>query len=155
MRAILIMAALVACGGGSNGDDSGDIGLSWPQVSGGDDPSAVFQLAFESLTDSDEDGLWEPGESALLLVAMTNTGPDDFNYPGCELFSEDLASGTGEFPFFGLVQDEPNLCSFTVEPLADAIAGDTVSMEVIATRTGCVDDCPQENPLSLVFLLEE
>ncbi|TNE87597.1 MAG: hypothetical protein EP330_18040 [Deltaproteobacteria bacterium] len=166
---ILSLAFLVACAGvqddaigdptdtGETTDtgESADTGnnATFPQVSGGDSATAQFGLTFEGLTDADADGDWEVGETALLEVVMTNHGADDFNYPGCELRSDDLASGTGEFSFFGLEADGSNICSWTLTHLADAQPGDVVEVEVIADRLNCTGDCPEENPLLLRFRL--
>ncbi|MCO4747053.1 MAG: hypothetical protein KC912_19815 [Proteobacteria bacterium] len=170
MRIALLTLALVGCAddGGSVTDsqpatDTGtstDTGSSdsgsetFPSAVGGDSSTAQFALVYDTIADADADGRWEPGELATLTVTMRNDGADDFNYPQCTLSSDDLASGQGEFPFFGLGADDENLCSWQLEPLATAVAGDVVEVDVIASRLNCTDDCPEENTLTLRFQLE-
>lgn len=164
MRTFTLALILVGCSGNTDEpstdtDEATDTGTAdsgdsqYPQVSGGDSATAQFGLEFVELVDADEDGHWEVGETATLFVNMSNTGEDDFNYPGCELFSEDLATGTGEFSFFGLGADQTERCSWQVEHLASAVAFDVIEMRVIADRLNCDTDCPEENSLLLAFEL--
>ena len=168
MRPFALLLLIGCAGTPSNTHDTGgveDTGSMeetgqeqvFPQITGGDSPSAQFSLAFDSILDADEDGAWEIGEAATLQVMMTNHGEDDFAYPGCELRSDDLGSGQGEWPFFGISAGDSNLCSFTMEHRASAQPGDVVEVEVIVDRLHCEEtgDCPEENPLVLRFQLVE
>lgn len=154
-------ALCAACGGGGAAADTGSAvdgdtgsdGSAAVTASGGDSPTAQYTLQFLALVDEDEDGRWEIGESARLDVQLTNQGEDDFAYPECVLSSEDLASGPGPWTLFGVPGGQSEVCTFALEHLTDAVAGDTVAMEVVVHRLNCTTDCPEENPLSLEVTL--
>jgi len=49
---------------------------------------APIKLSASSIQDTDQNGKWSPGESALVNVLMTNTSNADINYPGIIMESD-------------------------------------------------------------------
>lgn len=49
---------------------------------------APIKLSASSIQDTDQNGKWSPGESALVNVIMTNTSNADINYPGIRMESD-------------------------------------------------------------------
>ncbi len=122
----------------------------------------IFGLSAPTVTPTDSTNGWNPGETVGIEVTITNlTSTDQLAYPGVQLSAdEDLVfvQAPSEFDFFGILANESQVATFTVE--ADpAIPVDTVvTFTAIAVFMNCTETtappCPDPNPITFAVTIQ-
>jgi len=95
----------------------------------------IFEIANTVLIDQNEDGMWDPGEQAIINLDLINSGSSIFNYyPGATISTDSpfitILSGENDNTFFGIPENSSYQGSFIVQASEDTPSNTEIEFNI-------------------------
>ena len=122
----------------------------------------VFEILNPSFSDDNNDGVWDPGESATLTVELANTGSASYSmYPGavitCDSPYINILSGDNDNTFYAIFSETSYEGTFVVESAYNTPENTevelTISWGYSPTAECDSDDCVQQAYLTYTTII--